>query len=75
MENWILWAVLAMIFAGVTAVIAKLGMSPNGDPVDEPQADAEASADMPMTPQEQILARVANGEITAEIGAQLIAAL
>ena len=27
MENWSLWAILAMIFAGVTAVIAKLGLT------------------------------------------------
>ena len=26
MENWVLWAILSMIFAGFTSVIAKLGL-------------------------------------------------
>lgn len=48
------------------AILTKLGMNPDTPAEPEPQA---------ATPQEQILARVAAGKISAEVGAQLIAGL
>ncbi len=51
------------------AILTKLGMNPDAA---TPEPDPEKTA---ATPQEQILARVASGEISAEVGAQLIAGL
>ncbi|MDO5093328.1 MAG: DUF2089 domain-containing protein [Propionibacteriaceae bacterium] len=48
------------------AILTKLGMNPDAP------AESETKA---ATPQEQILARVAAGEISAEVGAQLITGL
>ncbi len=50
-------------------VLTKLGMSP------EATTASQESAEPQNTPQEQILARVAAGEISAEVAAQLIAGL
>ncbi|MCC2593571.1 DUF2089 domain-containing protein [Tessaracoccus sp. OS52] len=54
--------------ARLDAVIAKLGFAPatSDEPGEAPDGE---------TPQEQILARVQSGEISAEVGAQLIANL
>ena len=59
------------------AVINKLGFTPSGE---APVADAPADAptDVPqqeMSAQEQVLARVATGEISAEVAATLLAGL
>jgi hypothetical protein len=61
------------------ALLVKLGMNPDaqpGPPQPEDPAPAEQQGETTTaTPQEQILARVAAGEISAEIAAQLIAGL
>lgn len=59
------------------AVIAKLGFGPAVDASDEPEGSdgAPSGAGASVSPQEQILARVASGEITSEVAAALIAAL
>ncbi|WP_130875100.1 DUF2089 domain-containing protein [[Pseudopropionibacterium] massiliense] len=60
------------------ALLMKLGMSPENQSV-PPQPDGpdpdEQGETKAATPQEQILARVATGEISAEVAAQLIAGL
>ena len=60
------------------ALLVKLGMSPETQPT-SPQPEAPGSTEQTgtrtATPQEQILARVAAGEISAEVAAQLIAGL
>lgn len=55
------------------AVVAKLGIKPAGD--SDPQPEPEPDAGPVPSAQEQILARVAAGEISAEVAAQLIANL
>ena len=65
------------------AVIAKLGFQATADPGPDADAEPEPAAEEPRsakpgeygTPQEQILARVAAGELSSEVAAQLIAAL
>lgn len=70
------------------AVIAKLGFQPTADPGAEDESESEPAGEEPVgvkqggvrqgeygTPQEQILARVAAGELSSEVAAQLIAAL
>ena len=60
------------------ALLVKLGMNPDaqpaplqpGEPGPTEQGETKAAI-----PQEQILARVATGEISAEVAAQLIAGL
>jgi len=68
--------------ARLDAVLVKLGLAPAGaatEPSDEPAAaDAEPSEYgdehiVPETPEQQILARVARGEISPEVAAQLLA--
>ncbi|GAB3817167.1 hypothetical protein GCM10028820_17660 [Tessaracoccus terricola] len=55
------------------AVVAKLGFGPAAP--EDPEEQSEDSSEPPQTPQEQILARVAAGEISSEVAAALIAAL
>ncbi|QXT63499.1 DUF2089 domain-containing protein [Tessaracoccus palaemonis] len=68
--------------ARLDAVLVKLGLAPAGavaEPADEPAAaDAEPSEYgdehvVAETPEQQILARVARGEISPEVAAQLLA--
>ena len=68
--------------ARLDAVLVKLGLAPAGaatEPSDEPAAaDAEPSEYgdehvVAETPEQQILARVARGEISPEVAAQLLA--
>lgn len=62
------------------AVLAKLGLTPPGDPApvpEEPPAGDESGEygeeiGAPASAQEQILARVASGELSAEVAAQLL---
>ncbi|MDO5067967.1 MAG: DUF2089 domain-containing protein [Propionibacteriaceae bacterium] len=55
------------------AVLAKLGMLPESSPATpEPEPLQAESAPDPTTAQEQILARVASGEISTEVAAELI---
>lgn len=63
--------------ARLDAVVAKLGFGPVVDGTDETNEPDEASEsdEAATSPQEQILARVASGEITSEVAATLIAAL
>lgn len=60
--------------ARVDAVIAKLGLTPTtgDDAPAEPEPHAEPSAGQPMSEQDQILARVASGELSAEVAAKLL---
>lgn len=55
------------------AMVAKLGIRPAGESASEPDPEP-GSAPVPSA-QEQILARVAAGEISADVAAQLIANL
>ena len=65
------------------AVIAKLGFQPTADPASDGEPEPEAAGEEPGgakqgeygTPQEQILARVAAGELSSEVAAQLLANL
>lgn len=57
------------------AVLAKLGLTPSGESETFPAADGDTSGDEnggPATAQDQILARVASGELSAEVAAQLL---
>ncbi len=66
--------------ARLDAVVDKLGFTTSTDPApatsgqsaDEPSSP---TAEQPETPQEQVLARVARGEISAETAATLLASL
>ena len=60
------------------ALLMKLGMNPDVQPTPPQSGEpgpAEQEKTKAATPQEQILARVATGEISAEVAAQLIAGL
>lgn len=62
------------------AMVTKLGIGSEAAPEREDTTDADGAAESESTgqhgtPQEQILARVSAGEISAEVAAQLIAAL
>lgn len=60
--------------ARLDAVINKLGFTPSGETTEGEDTPPAESAAGP-TPQEQVLARVAAGEISAEIAATLLASL
>ena len=55
------------------AVVAKLGLSPTAEA--EPDAEGSAGSATGQTAQEQILARVAAGQLSAEVAAELISRL
>lgn len=65
------------------ALIAKLGFQPTADPAADDETEPEPAGEEPGgggqgeygTPQEQILARVAAGELSSEVAAQLLANL
>ncbi|RMB62201.1 DUF2089 domain-containing protein [Tessaracoccus antarcticus] len=65
--------------ARLDAVIDKLGFTPTGDAADSQSDPSDPvtgePAEEPMSPQEQVLARVAAGEISADIAATLLASL
>ena len=56
------------------AVVDNLGFTPSGEPASTEEVAATEST-VGATPQEQVLARVAAGEITAETAATLLASL
>ena len=57
--------------ARLDAVLAKLGLEPGAEP-QEPSEHQPTHGAPAETPEEQILARVARGELSAEIAAQLL---
>ena len=57
--------------ARLDAVLAKLGLEPGGEPQESSERPPTHGAPAE-TPEEQILARVARGELSAEIAAQLL---
>lgn len=63
--------------ARLDAVIDKLGFAPSGDgeTATDPTLNQADTQEETATPQEQVLARVASGEITADMAATLLAGL